>query len=478
MKTTKTEIIRELWYRGELKWLLYPHQRPIYEKIREVLASDDPDMNSYVVDCSRQYGKSFTMFLIAVEDCIRHKNWTNVFVGPLKSQVNEIINGKTFGTIFATCPKDIMPAMKDSALIFNNGSRIRLAGTDNHNYENLRGGSANTIFLDEAGFMSNLEDGVLPTVEPMTKTTGGKVIYSSTPPESLDHDYHEVLRYHIEAGLISTFTIWDDKSLSEKQLQKIISQCKGRDTVKFKREYECQKIADSSRQVIPNFNQARQDEALLPDNKYKQHQFYKFWKKYVVADWGGRDKTAILFCHYNFKEKTYVVEDHLDLNGSDITPSIIAKSVKDKVNELWDDTHDIKYYCDTNSPILQQGMNITYKLPFIATSKGRLDGMVEKVKDWEFDNRIKFAPNAEYVLKCVAAAHWDKTRDAFARSKVYGHYDALAALVYGIRNVDEFVDPIPAFNNFDPYTQFATPYSQEKLKQQHALTNIFGKGLR
>lgn len=476
IKTNITEVIKELWYRGELKWLLYPHQRPIYKKIIEVLKSDEPDQNSFVIDCSRQYGKSFTMFLIAVEFCLKHENFTCVYIGPLKSQVNEIINGKTFGTIFATCPPSLVPVHKDSSLIFPNGSRIRLAGTDNRNYENLRGGAANIIFLDEAGFMSDLEDGVLPTVEPMTKTTGGKVIFASTPPEELDHDYYEVLRYHDEAGLIATYTIWDDKSLTEKQLQKVIAQCKGRDTTKFKREYECQRIADSSKQVIPNFTQPRQEAAILKD--FKKDPLYKFWKKYVVADWGGKDKTAIIFAHYNFRTKQLVIEDHLDLNGDQITPGVIAQKVAKKVEHLWGTESSPYYICDSNNPLIQQEMNITYRLPFVATSKGRLDGMVEKVKDWEYDDRIKFLEAAEFVLKSVASAHWNKARDEFARSKFYGHYDHMAALVYLIRNVDETTDPIPAFNNFDPYTQFATPYSQEKLKQQHALTNIFGKGFR
>lgn len=471
MKTTRTEVIKELWHRGVLNWLLYKHQRPIYEKIREVLASDDPDMNSFVIDCSRQYGKSFTMFLIAVENCLRNSDHTYVYVGPLKSQVNEIINGKTFGTIFATCPKELVPVHKDSALIFPNGSRIRLAGTDNKNYENLRGGAAHGIFMDEAGFMSDLEDGVLPTVEPMTKTTGGKVIYASTPPEELDHDYYEVLRYHEEAGLIATYTIWDDKSLTEKQLQKIISQCKGRDTTKFKREFECQRIADSSKQVIPNFTGTRMEQALLKN--WRKDPLYKFWKKYVVADWGGKDKTAIIFAHYNYREKRVIVEDHLDLNGDQITPGIIAQKVKEKVTHLWADSADIYYVCDSNNVLVQQEMNIKYRLPFIATNKGRLEGMVEKVKDWEYDDRIAFLEPAEFVLKCVASAHWNKTRDEFARSKVYGHYDAMAALVYLIRNVDESTDPVPTLNGVDPYNSFTMPNSPELVKVQQGLQTIF-----
>lgn len=452
---TKSAIINELWMRGEISFILYPHQRPIYKRIREVLVSEDPDMNSFVIDCARQFGKSFTEFLIAVEDCLRTPDWTVVFIAPLKSQVNEIINGKTYGTIFKTCPKQLLPNYKDSALIFPNGSRIRMAGTDNHNYENLRGGTANTIFLDEAGFMANLEDGVLSTVEPMTKTTGGKVIFSSTPPESIDHDYYDVLRYHEEAGLISTFTIWDDKSLTEKQLQKIISQCKGKDTTRFKREYECKRISDSSRSVIPQLSNEDAPNLLLTHKNFKQHDLYKYWKRYVVADWGGRDKTAILFAHYNFKSKQVIVEDHLDLNGDNITAGRIAQSIKDKTLALWNDEGDINYFCDNNNILIQNEMTIKYKLPFVETTKGKLKAqMVETVKDWIYDERCFFTEEAKFAFDCIRSAYWSKQGDEFARSKIYGHFDHLAAFVYLIRNIDEYTDPVPRNLNVNRFTQY------------------------
>lgn len=469
MRIHKHHIQTELWYRGHISWILYPHQRPIYNKIREVLDSDDPEMNSFVIDCSRQYGKSFTMFLIAIENCLRNPDHTVIFIGPLKSQVNEIINGKTFGTIFRTAPKELIPVIKDSSLQFHNGSRIRLAGTDNRNYENLRGGSAHTIFLDEAGFMNDLVDGVLPTVEPMTKTTGGKVIYASTPPESLDHDYYEVLRYHDECGLIATYTIWDDKTLTDKQLKKIISQCRGRDTTKFKREYECQRIADSSRKVIPNYTKERCEASIV---KPVRNEYRKYWIKYVVADWGGKDKTAVIFAHYDYHRRKIVIEDYLDLDGDRVTVSSIAERIIGKVQTLWPDSEDIRYYCDNNNVIIQQEMNIKNKLPFVATTKGRLEGMVEKVKDWEFEDRIEYYRAAEFVAKAVLSAHWTKNRDEFARSKIYGHYDHMASLVYLVRNIDETTNPVPQLRDYNIHTQFILP---NEVKNRSSLATIFKK---
>jgi len=265
IQSTKQDVYQELIRRGKLSWILYPHQRPIYDKIQEVLTSIETTDNSHVLDISRQFGKSFTMFLVAVEFCLAKPYQTVVYVAPLKKQVIEIVTESTFRTIFQYAPKELIPTLKDSELSFPNGSRIRLAGTDNHNYESLRGGAAHLILLDEAGFMSNLLNGVIPTVLPMLKTTQGKILYASTPPETLDHDYYEVLREHDESGNISTFTIHDDKSLTQRQLDTIISACKGADTTLFKREYECQRIAESSQQVIPELNFERALALTLPE---------------------------------------------------------------------------------------------------------------------------------------------------------------------------------------------------------------------
>lgn len=469
---TKDEARLLAWQKGALKWLLYKHQMPIYDKIREVLASTDPKVNSYIIDCARQFGKSFIMFVIAVEECIRNPGSTQVYIGPLKSQVNEIINGNTFGVVFATCPKDGVPSYNESALHFPNGSRIRIAGSDNRNYENLRGGAANTIFLDEAGFINDLTTGVLPTVEPMTKTTGGKVIFASTPPESLDHDYYDVLRDHDEQKLISTYTIWDDKSLKPTQLEKIINQCRGQQTTKFKREYECKRIAETDTQVLPELTKDVAASILLPDESFRQDPLYKHWIKYVVADWGGRDKTAILFAHFNTHKRKLIIEDHLDLVGSDISSARIAGAIKDKVKLLWTEG-TIRYFCDNNNILIQNDMIIQHRLPFVATSKGKLHEMVQKVRDWVYDERIEFAGPAEFALKSCMSGYWNKRREEFATSKTYGHFDHLAALVYLVRNCDTTTDPVPNLLGFNKLTQFNSPVPEDIQKAKQSLSSVF-----
>lgn len=482
IKATLPEVKMELFRRGILSWLLYEHQRPIYNKIREVLSSTETEDNSYVIDCARQYGKSFCMFVIAVEECIRNPFHTVVYVGPLKSQVVEIVTEKTFRTVFEYCPPNLIPKLDGSALVFSNGSRIRLAGTDNKNYENLRGGIAHTVLLDEAGFMADLDIGVLPSVTPMLKTTGGKIIFASTPPPTLDHPYIQILRDHDESGLISTYTIWDDKSLTEKQLQTIIRQCKGQHTTLFKREYECQRIVEASMQVIPELT-AEHAETLKVSNEFENDPLRKFWKKYVVVDTGVRDHTAVIFAHYNYHSKKLIIENNLSLSGSDYNTGRLAQEIKDKIKLLWPEEKEenIHYIADSNNLIVIQDLNVIYKLNFVPTTKGTLEQMVQLVRDWIYDSRISFGPKAVDVLECSKFAIWAKSRAEFSRSAKWGHYDLLASLVYLVRNVDTITDPVPSMLGFDKFTQHSEPNTLSNLQgQSRELMNIFAnprKGL-
>ena len=418
------------------------------------------------------------MFMVAVEFCLAKPFQTVVYVAPLKKQVVEIVTENTYRVVFQHATKQQLPTLKDSELIFANGSRIRLAGTDNHNYESLRGGSAHLIILDEAGFMSNLTSGVIPTVLPMLKTTGGKIIYASTPPETLDHDYYEVLREHDENGNISTFTINDDKSLTQRQLDTIISACKGSDTTLFKREYLCMRIAETSQQVLPELTIERAA-TLRIDKKYKEDDLLQYWDKYVVADWGGKDHTAILFAHYNYHTKKVVIEDQLNLTGSKISSARIADEIKKKTNELWPDPtwrKTIYYWCDSNNVLIQNDMNITHNLQFISTSKDRLaEQMVQKVRDWVWDGRIQFAPAAEFTLLSCMSGWWSKGKDKFATSKIYGHYDHLAATVYLIRNINTSNDTLPRFaQGISASTHYIDPnYNNNQHNIANSLKNIF-----
>jgi hypothetical protein len=118
----------------------------------------------------------------------------------------------------------------------------------------------------------------------------------------------------------------------------------------------------------------------------------------------------------------------------------------------------------------------THQLNFISTTKDRLaDQMVQKVRDWVYEERVLFAPDAEFALNSSMNAWWSKSRNAFAQSRVYGHYDHLAALVYLIRNIDEVRNNVPGMLNFNPVTQFNSNITTPANESYAGLANIFGR---
>ena len=241
---SKEEKLQLRWRMGALKFLLRPHQLQIYDALWACINDGNSAHTSHVIDCSRQFGKSFTEFVVAVEFCLRTPKSTVLFVAPLKSQAEEIIMGETFFRVFETCPKELQPKIDGNTIRFPSGSRIRVGGTDNRRYEDLRGGAAHLLILDEAGFMSHLDDGVLPALQPMLTTTRGKTIFSSTPPPSLEHPYETIYRDHLQRELVSHFTIFDNSSLTEDDVQKAYLETgskfiagKWEPSTRFRREY-------------------------------------------------------------------------------------------------------------------------------------------------------------------------------------------------------------------------------------------------
>ena len=468
MKYTRAEVLHLKWSAGALKFLLKPHQLPIYDRIWDCINDPDPAHTSHVLNCARQFGKSFTELLVATEFCIRTPTAIVVFVAPMKSQAMEILTGKTYYTLFDTCPEELKPKLDGSTVVFPNGSRIRLGGTDNRHYENLRGGAAHLLMLDEAGFMANLDDGVIPALQPMLTTTKGKTLFSSTPPPSLDHPYVDIYRTHAEEGRASTFTIFDNKSLTEDDLIKAMKQTgstiindEPQYSTRFRREYLAEFVMENTI-LIAN---AWKDHFIktLPKNEYDQ-----FHHRYVSMDPGVTDLNATLFGYYDHINRHLHIERELTLSGQTLDTRILAESIKNIMTDQWGSIKPYRMVADNNNLHLIQDLRRLYDLPFFGTSKNRLEstkskqdeGMVNKLNTWLREGRISVDPSCTSLIGCLKYGIWKETGEntrAFAHSKVYGHYDHIAALVYLVRNVDVNSNPVPTLFKHNIHEEYISP---------------------
>lgn len=473
-KPSKAQLTKIAWRTGNLKYKLKPHQRPIYERIWETIQSTES--NSYVINCARRFGKSFILLLVCIEFCIRFPNSQVRYAIPIATNYTDMLM-PSINFIIEDAPKvpkveDGQPVLdqeghqiiepfvvhfkSEKRLVFANGSMIKIAGTDNGNAENLRGNASHLNVLDEAGFMDDLDYVYKSILFPQTWTTGGKTLFSSTPPPNLDHYYVQLYNEHLEKGLVSQYTIYDNTSLKPHTIDSIIREYNGEQSTEFQREALCKFVGDEQLLITPEWNELQPDGAV--DHPYiKEHprhpQYFQFYHKYESLDSGVRDLTICLFGYYDYEEGKLVIENECHMNGPELTTEKFSELIKKTEAEIWEPQPKVhKRIADSNNLHLIQDLSRTYNLPFFGTSKEHLigetpdSGMINKMRVFIGQGRLIVHPRCEQLTGCLKHGRWaskEKIGKLFGRSPTYGHYDATAALCYLIRNLDQNVNPIP-----------------------------------
>jgi hypothetical protein len=129
---------------------------------------------------------------------------------------------------------------------------------------------------------------------------------------------------------------------------------------------------------------------------------------------------------------------------------------------------------DSNNVILLNDLGSDYALHFIATDKDQLLAMVNQVRVWVKAGRVIVHPRCAQLLGCLKYGIWNKNRDKFERSVAYGHFDALAALVYLIRNIDVYTNPIPEQLGKSEATHFVISGQEPVSQEGKELRKLFG----
>jgi hypothetical protein len=231
---TPKEAKAILWKKGLLYWKLDANQ----QQIREIVINAKNKLN--VLVCSRQLGKTYALCAIAVEECMKSPNRIVKIIAPEVKMIKQILQPK-MREIFQDCPKDLVPQYRNNEhkYVFHNGSEIQLAGTDNGHAESIRGSVAHLCIIDEAGFCSDLDYIVKSILIPTTTTTNGKIILSSTPPKTLDHEFMKFWERAEVSNTLFKRTIYDNPRLSTEQIDQLADAVGGVNSIDFRREYLC-----------------------------------------------------------------------------------------------------------------------------------------------------------------------------------------------------------------------------------------------
>ncbi len=463
----------ELWRRGEfVDLILNEPQKDMYK------AFTASDFVMFFFLCSRRLGKSYSLYAIAVAECLKNPRTKVLYLSTTTDQVREIVD-QTAEVVLETCPFDLMPKVrqKENKYVFPNGSEIRIKGLDKTGGNAIRGVKADLVIFDEACFMNDLLNILDSVVMPMVIATGGRILFGSTPPDSPGHDSVSIVARCEENNAIIRKTIYDTLGVlyNQKQINLFEEQAGGRESTLFRREYMAEIVAEKTLAIVPAFTQAAQEEIVQrPIHPMENVDSMPFWPDcYVGMDLGFRDLTVALFGYWDFPNAQLVIEDELIWSEKDANTSKIAADIKLKEKELWGERPPHARYCD-NDPRFIEDIKVLHDLKFKRTAKDNKEASVNQLNILVNEDKLRINPKCKVLIKHLRYGLWKETRKEFQRSKELGHCDAVDALIYMLRNVARSRNPVPN-QYFNPGKFIMHDWGEQLNKEKDDIGNIFKK---
>lgn len=482
LEVVPDKIIKEararLWEMGVLEWKLDVTQKKLYDFYHG--KSD----KTIVINCSRRLGKSYLLTIMAIEQCLKHPKSIVKFLQPEVKMIRMNIR-PVMEEILEDCPVTLRPTFKtqDNIYVFPNGSEIHLAGTDNGNHEKLRGGNAHLALIDEAGFCSELKYIINSILIPTTTLTRGRIVLSSTTPPNPDHEFVKYMQHAEEKDTLARKTIFDAVEDNKSELNPRITEEVVADIVKsmpngveddaFRTEYLCEVIFNSAESVVPEFNKEVQDDTILNWPKPV------FYDRYTSMDIGFEDLTVILFGYWDFDNAVLVIEREFVINGPSMTTKVVAENIRKIENNLWTNALTGEFEApylrvSDNNLILINDLQKEYGLTFLPTEKHNKDAYLNQMRNMVQARQIIIHPECKTLISHLKSATWDKSRKSYKRSPDNGHYDAVDALAYLVRNVDMNRNPYPKGYNYSKLAKksgsgnvFLNPNFKEQNEQSY-----------
>lgn len=463
-KLTPSEAATILWNDAVLHWMLRDDQKVLYDSYINCKEK------TVVWNCSRRFGKSFTLCILAIEKCLQKPNSLIKYCCGKQVDARGIIR-PLIRDIISSCPKEIRPEFKvqERAWVFPNGSRIELTGLDGGRAESIRGGSCDLAIIDEAGLVADLKYIVTSILLPTTLTTKGKIILASTPPKTSAHpfiDYVNVAR--IQNNLV-TRTIYDNSSIDKDELQKIIDENGGSSSITFRREFMCHIILDQDSAVVPEFTPELKEKIVV---EWERAPFYD---AYVSMDLGLKDLTVVLFAWWDFKSSKLIVEDEYVINGQRFNTQVLAEGIKSKesiqfTNKLTGEQKVPYLRVSDNNLMVINDLYQLHGLRFISTRKDDADAALNNMRIMIQNEKIIINPRCRTLITHLEAAVWNKSKSSFERSADMGHFDAIDSLKYMVRNVQQNKNPYPRSSN--GYNDFVMNKDEQKHPQYQQFAQI------
>ena len=456
------EIKAYCWEKHKLDYLLRPYQDRIEKAFLE--AND----RVFVQEIGRQVGKTFWNCKKSVEVCLSIPHGRVKYASAFQNSVEEYVM-PNLRLVLQDCPPSLRPkpSKTERKYTFRNGAELKLIGLDKEP-DAGRGPYCDLYIIDEAGFVRTLGTILDDVIRPMFNTRPwGRIVLSSSSPKTPGHPFIQYAEKYKALDSYVMMTIDDNTDLTPERIQEIKKEYDSENSML--RELYCKRIIDETLAIVPEWN-----EKYVIDTQ--PDEFRRFYHNYTFMDLGVRnDYTAGLIAYYDFLRAKLVIVDEFAMKGPDMTTVKLQKLIREKEAQHFTfPPYPFKVWrrvSDNDNLLLVQDLTSVYRLPIIATDKSALVSMVNKLRVFMSAGRIEINPRCKNLLGCLRTGIWDEPRKKFDHSPVFGHFDWLSALIYGVRNLDTVTNPIPAHYGFN----LASPNTIIIPERKKTLLKKFGE---
>jgi hypothetical protein len=430
----KQKATATLWRTGKFTdLLLNGYQRDMLKSF------DESGHIMHFLLSSRRLGKTWVECTAALRQCLSRPNSRVLFLSTTTEQVEEICD-QTFSLLLESCPPELKPdyQKKSHKYIFPNGSEIRVKGLDKSGGDAIRGVKAHLVIFDEACFMRGLNNIIDSVVMPMVIATKGRILFGSTPPSTPGHDSIEIIRRCEKAGALckKDIMVTLDILYSKEQIDEFIRQAGGAESSVCRREYFCEIVIEADLAVFHACTESNMKE-IITNTPFPNHSV----DRYVSMDIGFRDLTVILFGYWDYPRATLVIQDEVVMPKNKADTDSVAKAIQKKEKELWGKVTPKKRICDTDPRMITDLRKLS-NIKFQPTKKDKKQAQINQTNLMFLNNEIEINPRCTTLIDHCRYGVWKENFVEYQRTKAMGHFDAIDALIYMVRNISRNNNPI------------------------------------
>lgn len=472
------KLERELWYRGDLSYLLRKDaQRRMVEWI-DRWQEDHPDQAGPVVAIlHRRAGKTFGMICRCFGRLLQKPGIEIRYGAPEEKQLIDFVI-PNINKVLAHCPPELRPKKVGRKWTFRNprwpkgslASTFTLFGCKNE-ANAQRGPGADEIVLDEARDIKNL-DYVMKDVFGWMLVGKDAPLFTiiSTPPRGAYHDFW--------TGLVDPaqkedrylcINVDDNADFSDRDRRMMLKFTGGEGTLSWKVEALCQRESDENDLIIPEFTaMVNGVRAFVRNTSVVEWKKPAYYYPYTFVDSAfSIDYTAILFAYIDWLGQKLIIDDEALFKRA--TTGEIARLIREGEERVFAGAHYPITRIGDFTPQQLEDLRKHFGVSIRPAEKWDREAGISYLREsfWP-RNRIRIHPRCRRLIQQLESGIRDE-KGEFMATEELGHCDLIAALVYGHRLVNWHTNPDLSIEHLPFDVIYSPPAGAEK--KQVAITH-------